>query len=474
LVVGKKGSGKSALVREVTKKWYVESKPAILLRPKDIAVVGLQGDSLGDLTSSAETALIKAISIKVGELANGFLDAELALLDAEARQQGDKSPDFIQRIGALLSPVAKLLGHGDGAFSQTELAPNKARFKSAINSLLAQQNSEVLLVIDDTDQVARVGGKSDLDRIWALILACRSIQEECPGVRCIVVLRSEVWRRLENEDTAHRDQVDHFRNSIYELSPRSEDVREILMTRLRTVVEEARGSASIHPFDVFFERRDVLIPTSPNERRTWDDFIVARSRKRPRDAIQLVSLLARHARDRFKKDRSKIGDRDLDTIIRKYSEERVDDLQIEYGVEFPKLKDVLRKFAHANFDESGFTFTAQSARRFLGSLPTQMAIILHGVALKTDNSDDVFKLWSFLYQCGFLNSRISSASQLKKFDHIREEEDPTFVTSARWPEMQASLWEVNPAYRDFLLGVQSNSPIGRGLPRKGRSEKRGR
>lgn len=464
IVVGKKGSGKSALVRELVKKWTVESQPALLLKPKDVPLTADAGASLGELTAIVEGLLIKAVAAKVGELANGVLDPELALLDVEAQREGTKRPDFVQKLKTLLSPIAAKLGVetlGDAGVATA----NKQRFKAAITRLLQESDAQLLIALDDTDQIARGGGIADLDRVWALILACRSIQEECPNVRAIIVLRTEVWRRLTSEGTAHRDQVDHFRNSIYELSPGLQDVRLIVVERLKAAAANARGPGAPPATEIFFEEPDVVIPTSV-ERRTWIDFIVFRSRKRPRDAVQMVALLAEQARRRRKDDRSKINSTDAAKIIERYSEERVDDLQVEFGIECPKLKEVIREFAWASFDEDSFTFTAEAAKVFLTSVLNTKQITLEGVVLRSANTDHAFALWRLLYQAGFLNARVSAPSKPGGFTHIQEETDAEFASSSRWNEMQAAYWEINPAYRDYLLKVQKDSPIGKKLPPK--------
>ncbi|QDI04982.1 hypothetical protein E4A48_15975 [Xanthomonas cerealis pv. cerealis] len=464
LLIGKKGTGKSALVRELVKKWTIESKPALLLKPKDIPLGADSNASLGELTAAAEGLLIKAIAAKVGELANGILDPELALLDAEAQREGTKRPDFVQKLRGLLNPIAAMFSLD--LPSDTGVAhANKARFKAAVARLLQVSGTTMLIALDDTDQIARGGGAAELDRIWALILACRSIQEECPNIVAIIVLRSEVWRRLASEGTAHRDQVDHFRNSIYELSPGVDDVRTILIERFKAAAENARGPKAPPAESIFFAEKDVVIPTSV-ERRTWMDFIVGRSRKRPRDSIQMVALLAEQARRRRKEDKSKINSIDASKIIERYSEERIDDLQVEFGVECQKLKEVLRDFAWAEFDEDSFTFTADKAKRFITSILNNKQVILEGQVLRSSNNDHVFSLWRLLYQSGFLNARVRDESRPGGYAHIQEESNAEFASSNRWNEMQGAYWEVNPAYRDYLLKVQKDSPIGKRLPPK--------
>lgn len=464
IIIGKKGTGKSALVREIIKKWTVEAKPALLLKPKDIPLDAGEGASLGELTSKAEELLIKAIAAKVGELATGLLDPELALLDAESQQEGVKRPDFVQKLKTLLAPVAEILGVDTPTQSGLPNA-NKARFKLAIARLLEEKESSVLVAIDDTDQIARGGGMADLDRIWALLLGCRSIQEECPNVRAIVVLRTEVWRRLSSEGTAHRDQVDHFRNSIYELSPGADDVREILEERLKAAAENSRGAGAPSAVEIFFDTPLVVIPTA-SERSSWSDFVVGRSRKRPRDAVQLIALLAQNARKRRKVDKSRINSTDAAQIIEAYSEQRVDDLLIEFGIECPKLKEIIREFAWADYDAGSFTFSAEKAKSFLKTILSMVQVTLEGNVLRSAVGDHVFSIWRLLFQTGFLNARVNNPAKKDGYDHVREEMDSEFASTSRWNEMQAAHWEVNPAYRDYLIKVQRESPIGKKLPPK--------
>ena len=73
LIVGKKGSGKSALVKFIQFQMKEAKLPSLLIGPKDIRAENISNSmSLGDLTREYEKAISKTIAIKIGKDKSGF------------------------------------------------------------------------------------------------------------------------------------------------------------------------------------------------------------------------------------------------------------------------------------------------------------------------------------------------------------------------------------------------------------------
>lgn len=470
ILLGNKGSGKSALLRYFKSQLNEIDIPTVFLRPKDIRLAEIQDTSLGALTRSCEAAILKSIANKIGGGINGLvLNADDKKLLQIAKSEDGKDEDAIEKLFQFLSPIGKTVTGID--FSKMKLGVTEVGLSSiqnAIRSNLQRTDKRLYVFIDDTDQIASPNEPGQLNRIWAFFLAARSIMEECSNIKFIISLRDEIWRRLKRDEAGQRDQVDHFRNLAIKIQLNETEIKSIIAKRLDLVHEKLGKKPHGSRYDLFFETQSVKIPTAYEEFRSWDDFIVKRSRERPRDSIQLVYKLSDYAN---KKNFEKINSGHVAQVMPIYSEERVDDLKRECDLECPQLKEIIRTFAEVEFDEGSFTLHPQTTADFLNSLTSRFSITLLGKLLRNDDSSNTFDLWRFLHEIGFLNARISDNREPQGFRHITAEEDPELVTKARWNDMQSLTWEVHPAYRDYLIQINNEKQFSFGLPKKRKNKR---
>lgn len=465
ILLGNKGSGKSALLRYFKSQLNEIDIPTVFLRPKDISLSEKKDTSLGSLTRSCETAILRSIANKIGGGINGLvLNNDDKKLLQIAKSEDGKDEDIIEKLFHVLSPIGKRVTGID--FSKMKLGVAEVglpSIRNAIKSNLQRTDKLLYVFIDDTDQIASPNAPEQLNRIWAFFLAARSIMEECPNIKFIISLRDEIWRRLKRDQAGQRDQVDHFRNLAIKIQLNEVEIKSIIAKRLDLVHEKLHQKTYGNRYDLFFETQSVRIPTADEEFRSWDDFIVKRSRERPRDSIQLVYKLGDFAN---KKKCDKINSGHVAQVMPIYSEERVDDLKRECDLECPQLKEIIRAFAEVEFDEGSFTLHPQTTANFLNALTARFSITLLGKTLRNNDSSNVFDLWRFLHEIGFLNARISDNRELQGFRHITAEEDPELVTQARWNDMQSLTWEIHPAYRDYLIQINNERQFSFGLPKK--------
>jgi hypothetical protein len=461
LLLGKKGSGKSAFVRAMRSRFKKAHIPVLLLRPRDVqAVWPSEPASFGDLIRSAEYAILQAIAIHIGQELTGMLPEELNAFKKLAQEKGNASRDVVQSLLNILRPIGQSISKVDFEKIEAGLPLNGAKLRKTIEKYLETTPQILYLIIDDTDQIAPASQTSHSNRIWALLLASRYILEECPHIRVIITLRTEVWRRMSRDDAGQRDQVDHFRDLIYALNPDDAHIRNIVRRRL----ELARNDLNLDPtsqnvFKPFFEGGSVKIPTTRDDTRSWDDFVVKRARERPRDAIQLISALLNTA---IRSSRDIISNADVDAAILTYSDERVTDLESEVEEECPQLREIIRSFAHLHYDESGFKLKATHLLQHLEGVPSRFGVTLFGKALRPeDNEVAAFQLWKYLHQIGFINPKVSDSSQDRGFRHILVQDDESLVQKERWNQIQTLMWEVHPAYRDFLISVKNDRELSR-------------
>ncbi len=459
LLVGRKGTGKSAIIEFALKLLKLEQVPAVVLQPTDFITSDLSdADAMGDLKRKFYEILISAVASKLSENVSGILTGDSATLYNEAIRSGARSPDFVGKLARILPSLAKPITKVD----LTQVLPSltsaaKDELQQAIAGRLVDKRFHIF--IDDTDQVASPERPGHLNRVWALILAARELASEVPEVCAVITLREEIWQRLQREEAGQRDQTDHFTNLVIQVSSSDEHVQRIVETRLRAA--KARLNTSNEIYDIFFEGLGARAPHSPDF-RSWRDLIIVRSRQRPRDAIQLVSSLANHALQKQKI--AKINETTFRAVMPSFSENRANLFAQEVAHELPSAMEIVRSFADVEYADGGFRLTADETMKHLKKLSSQFSLIVHGRTVHPNVDNEVFDIWRFLYISNFLNARVSDARAKDGYRHIISSDDPALVAKARWNEMQGMLWEINPAFRDYLISRQAERQARVGLP----------
>lgn len=466
LLVGRKGSGKSIVLRHFRNRLTEAGIPVLFMRPNDFDSSKLPKDtSLGALIRYYKDEFVRGIGILIGREMKRFITTEEEVkLSKLAKNAGARSGDWFEDLVQFIIP----LGAGVAKVDFKKLADgigetDAAGVENAIRATLGKQDRLIYLLFDDTDQVADPKEGHHLNRIWALLLAARQIMEKCPNVRAIISIRTEVWIRICRDDAVQRDQIDHLRDLVFELSPTEEDVEKIALRRFKVAIPNSAAVKEGHEIECFFEG-SVTLPGF-DESRSWIDFLVKRTRERPRDLIQLVSALVGRA-DKDKPRPDRIKSQYAADIITHFSTERVQDLQREVQLECPSLEGIIRCFAAIEHDIAGFSMSAEVLKNELMRVPSVVGNIkLHSETIRQMDEGGAFKLWRYLFDIGFLNARVIDPSRSKRYNHRTVRDDPTLISKSRWNELQTMHWDIHPAYRDFLHHVRQTDFMG--LPNRG-------
>lgn len=450
ILVGNKGMGKSAIVEWLQEVSKIRKLSCILLRPDNLDTGTLPASQdVGALKRHFYETLLRAACGQIGSQLKGLIVGETAKIYQAARAQGLTTDDLVQKSLVLLSAVATPVAKVDGVKLAKELtgsaSPNE--LIRALNTQLLKTGSVFFLLIDDTDQVASPSTPAHLNRIWALLLAVRRLAGECPSVRAIVTLRTEVWNRLTSESDGQRDQTDHLRGTKVALRATESLMESIIRRRLELGARDA-NIRGIDPYTIFFADSKVILPTSTVE-RTWDSFIVKSSRERPRDAIQLIKNMVDSAK---KNGVSRMGSAEAADAMKTYSKERVDDLNNEFAPDCATIRQIVASFSDVEFEDN-----FENIRKHLRTIPASTPVAIRGKTLQTQNDEDAIAILGLLHEAGFINARVPDARMPKKFRHILFQDEPNFVTLANWNAMQGATWEIHPAFRSFLLDAKRDA-----------------
>lgn len=462
LLIGKKGSGKSAIIDFTQRLMQNSSVPALILKPINFGKISFENNgSVGEHTRVAYDALVQTIASEIGaQLPCVIFNASDTQLYESALRDGTREKSYLRKVIDILPKLAKPFVQVDlsGIFTDSQSASAES-LVSALKDSTSMTDTLFYLFIDDVDQVASPNVEGHLNRIWGVLLAAREFTQQLPQLRCIITLREEVWRRLSHDKAGQRDQTDHFASLIYYLNPSLKHIQSIIERRLELAAGELVEPHPGNNYLVFFEAKGAKMPMS-DETRSWKDLILLRSRERPRDAIQLIHALADAA---LKRRIDKISELCLSDVMPKYSEQRTTYLSQEVEEECPQILAIMRALADIEFDYGSFKATTENVKRFLVSLSSRFSIQVYGVTLQEDEGS-AFLIWRFLYDNGVLNARVADNTADDGFSHIQPSADPTLVSVTRWNDMQKVIWEINPTYRDYLIKLQAEKRTQIGLP----------
>lgn len=443
ILVGKKGSGKSALL-EVLKIRCDKSKiPCIHIKPDDFPLrIDKSNPAIADIKNEAFNSLLRIIAIELGSVLADQVDKDSRSVLQAAIDDGRISPANIAKFKEILIPIGKGLTNIEFEKIFGNRIYTKSELKSGINTLSKNSELYFYLLIDDTDQIASVSSENYLETIWGLIIAAQKISEELPNIKPIITIREEVWNRLRLDNHGARDQIDHYRNTVKRLNCTEDSLRQILYNRLNYCKNILHPHMKGSPYECFFEGSSCKLPSS-SERRSWDDYIITSSRYRPRDSVQMVFKLSEYA---MKSGRNIINDEDVEKSAYEYSKERIEDIVNENQYLCDELYIVLKSFIKLEFENS-----AEIIKEHLKVLPGTCRIEVKKNVIRTENEEDAFVLWKLLYDMEFLTPRLLDARMPRGFSFIRPIDDPELVSKSRWNEMTRFSWDIHPSYRSFLI-----------------------
>ena len=269
VLVGKKGSGKSAILDAIAMTSLVLGVPVARIKPREMKLVGADDDgSVASLTRVAFDALVSTVAVTMASELRGLISVEEKDLLDEGIRTGVLRRDFVSRLAKVLPRLAKPLVGGAPELDDEDQGAALARIREVVRKKLERAPGIFYVLIDDTDQVADSGNPNQINRIWGLILAARDLAQISERLRVVVTIREEVWRRLSRSGAGQRDQADHFDKLTVRLTPSEKLMHQIVEQRLVAAAEYLGNADFESGWPFFFKGKGARIPTS-NEFSGW-------------------------------------------------------------------------------------------------------------------------------------------------------------------------------------------------------------
>lgn len=417
ILVGHKGTGKSALFKVAIAEEKEKGNLPILIKPDDIAELGKDDENFLLRIRQWKVGLIKIIGKKVFD------------------EFGIHDEGIISKVGNYGSRLLNyFVDSVKDLQTKIDLEPTN---KTIIQNFLNKR--KIIIYIDDLDRGWQ-GRKDDINRISALLNAVRDLANDNLGLKFKVSLRSDVYYLVRTSD----ESTDKIEGSVVWYKWTNHEILVMLIKRVQTYFGETVNEAQLMDTDQRYLafHLDKVIEKRFSGVGKWDNapmyrILMSLIRKRPRDLVKLCSSAAQNAHG--------LGDNIIKTshlqaIFEEYSQGRMQDTINEYKSELPNIEKLLfgmkpnKKFRNTS---DGYVFTTVELKQKINNIKSQNNFIF------TNGSPaDTKDLAQFLYKINFLTARKimeDGTIQRKYFEENR-------YISSSFVDFGFD-WEIHPAFR---------------------------
>jgi hypothetical protein len=380
VVVGSKGTGKSAIFRIATFEDREARRLPIEVRPDDLSDVAQGTLNYLQLVSAWKKGLAGVI------------------IEKSLRALGDGDEKFLGKAkkatGQVLDTIVKSLGDEQKGYKL-----DAARIEAA-NAFMS--NRELTLYIDDLDR-GWTGTQQDAKRYGAMFDAIRDLQRDNPTLRVRVGLRTDLYTLIRSSDSAS----DKWQAAVVHHAWTNHQTFVLLVKRIVTyfggqqdydrLLELPQGSLA-HLLDPILERR--YEGKGLWRRKPMYNVIMSFARRRPRDLVVLLTLAGRYAKER---QHDKIRTEDLEDRFARFSAGRLVDVVNEFGLEAPGLDRFLMAMKPAKSERTAAQNYLLSTDAMLKRI--KQALDQAPLRFADGKTAAPMTVLAFLYRIDFLQAR---------------------------------------------------------------------
>lgn len=440
LVIGRKGSGKSAICLMLKKAFENESLKVILVSPESLSRNKMEQLKNSSINTDEACVYIWRYVILV-MIAREILKKIDDSQDIKYNKKNIKSivkfllrneeieKNFLQKLISKIPILSNLSvkAYGiEGAMTinsskeQKEIADELEKFQIAIEKTLRElYESRIIVLVDKVDEIWDQSKESEM-MIIGLIKTVHTLNLRLQQTQVILFLRSDIYDILKFHD------ADKLHSLEERLNWKEKDLKELIATR-------GKVSTGLEIIDIDQVWNTIFEERVKNEFSF--EYILQRTMLRPREVIQFCNQALTEAQDN---NHDRIYAQDILNAERQYSAWKLKDLASEFIVQYPYLEELFGLFQGFTelFEYEGFAERFSEHRERLNKkFPN----------LQTVSIDIVLQI---LYVVGFLGA-IINGKKLFVYD------DPTIVLS-----QQESI-VIHPSFIS-ALNIQTNRVINYG------------
>lgn len=346
IVLGRKGSGKTALCLKLFNDLKRQGERVSLLTPRDLSVNSLkvlEKESI-DISESfllswkyifmveISKYVIEDAKNKYGQnyakwpepikQARAFL-AQYTSGYANFIDKAIKTISSIKKVGVKIVS-AELSAELENRTDESSLADKVDAITNALREALDLLFTKPLyILIDKIDEIWNSSSQSS-ELIIGLLRASKEMFEQLSSVHIVVFLRSDIYDTLQFNDS------DKFHSLEERIEWDKQRLKWLITLRARTSTGLKGKPEPDEIWQTFFSPKI-------NGKDSFE-FLIDRTLMRPRDLIQLCNLCKDKA---VANNNTRITEKDIYQALPQYSEWKLNDLTVEYKVQYPFLGNVI-------------------------------------------------------------------------------------------------------------------------------------
>lgn len=342
IVVGRRGTGKSALTYRLSKDWAAQKNTTLVIAPAEEQVIGLRpvasmfGESVSRIRAGVKLAWRYGLLLELAAICqkNYKTAGEISkheTLRVHLKAWTSKGNCIFERLRATLRERLKGIPDPEDRIADLPSLLQLNRITEEVSTLTESLKQSLVVLIDRLDE----GYESDVVGIGivdGIIYGTDEVRGALGNhVRAIVFLRDNIFRAVQLED---KDFSRNLESQVLRLHWDPEELFYLVCKRIRAAFSVERES------DV-----KVWNAITSNELHGREGFkrCLRLTLYRPRDVIALLNAAIEQAR---RQNRENLIENDFHESSKHISLTRFDDLGKEYETVFPGIRQLTSAFAN--------------------------------------------------------------------------------------------------------------------------------
>lgn len=433
----RKGMGKSAMLSKLAFDLARDEDSPLIIRATGASLLGIATPvdyNPLNLQNYWTKVLCARVNYEIGKtIGFAFSDSAMALVES-AEVAGFKEKNI---VGALLSRI------------KSSKIPIETRVENYSNheellkrAMSSESDRKVWLLVDDID-ATYIDSAEQQAFVSSFFSACRSIVRDVDNLFVRVTVRTDVWTNFrKNED------LDKSEQYITDIDWSASELERVLSKKIFAFLQR-NFSEDLHRAHLDYERdSERLLEFAFMRRVQWGKAKVKPFRPiqilssgRPRWMSQLCRLAGQEA---VKNKKPVIGIQEINSVLKKYTRYRLDDIYKEHSHQFSDLQKLIETFSNNPARYTTQQLLETIINKYANSIGSSNVPPIDGYPYQKP-----MQLAHFLFKIGFIAARREHKGHAEFAEFVRHEERPELLTDVRNPDDGLG-WEIYPSYRDAL------------------------
>ncbi|WP_413708298.1 P-loop ATPase, Sll1717 family [Ralstonia sp. Ralssp110] len=360
VVVGRRGTGKSALTYRLQREWREKKYFVVVVAPDEEDVFGLRavaskfGTTVTRVRAAIKTVWRYAMAMEIALQLHNYYKTKKSVSDSDILLpllRWEKSgSNIVSRTKIALKNSLHAEDSPDEAISELASRLDVNHVVAEVDQILAKLGRKAMVIVDRLDE----GYESDdigIGIVDGIIYGADDLRNKTNNIKSVLFLRDNIFRAIQFSD---QDFTRNVEGNVLRLHWDTQELFYLVCRRLRAA------------FDIDIES-DIKLWNSvtSNELHGREGFraCLKLTLYRPRDLISLLNTAFHNAK---KQERKTLIPADLQASATHISSIRYDDLRKEYSSVFPGIGEVTKAIA-----QCGPKFSVDEGLRVLDDLLEQ-------------------------------------------------------------------------------------------------------